>query len=166
MKKQNNGFTLVELMVVITIIILMAGTSIAAYFRFSQRQAALNDGRNFSTMMRKIQAMARNLVYPEGCSELTGYTIEAAGGASCESCQIVSAYANCKEGNIYVTTDEKVLTKAFFTSDLKINFKAGSGSIEPYGTFVLSNNVDTSNQIVVVTDGNGVINVEEKTIKP
>lgn len=166
MKNRDKGFTLVELMVVVTIIILMAGSSIAAYFRFSQRQAALNDGRNFSTMMRKIQALAKNLVYPASCSELSGYTLEAKGGIDCESCQVVSAYANCKEGKRYVVTDEKVLSKAFFTNDLSINFKAGSGSIDPYGTFVLSNNVDTANQIVVVTDENGVINVEEKIINP
>jgi prepilin-type N-terminal cleavage/methylation domain-containing protein len=166
MRKRFDGFTLVELMVVITIIILMAGTAIAAYFRFSQRQAALNDGRNFSTMMRKVQALAKNLVYPSGCTELSGYTLEADGDVNCESCQIVSAYANCLEGKIYVTTDEKVLSKAFFTNDISINFKAGTGSIDPYGTFVLSNNVDTSNQIVVVTDENGVINVEEQVINP
>ena len=166
MMRKNGGFTLIELIVVVAIIIILSGTSIVAYFRFSQRQSAFNDGRSFSTMLRKVKAMAKNLVYPDGCTELSGYTLVATGEINCETCQTVSVYAVCREGNIYVINDEKVLTKAFFTDNLSINFKAGSGSIDPYGTFVLSSNVDLSSEIVINTDENGVIEVEERKITP
>ena len=152
-------------MVVITIIILMSGTAIAGYFRFSQRQAALNDGRNFSTMLRRVQALAKNLVYPAGCSGLTSYNLKSDdSGFDCEICQYVSVYAVCSGVPIKVIESERVLSKAFFTSPVDVYFAAGSGSIDPYGTFVLSNNVDIASEIVVVTDENGVINVEERQI--
>jgi len=39
--KKYRGFTLIELMIVITIIVILSGMSIAGYSRFTQRQAAM-----------------------------------------------------------------------------------------------------------------------------
>lgn len=172
MRSDNRrGFTLIELIIVVGIIILLAGTSIAAYFRFSQRQAALNDARNFSTKLREVQAMAKNLVYPANCSGLVGYRLVADdSGYTCETCQTVSAYAICSQGEIIVPEidKEKVLTKAFFSDPVNIVFTAGSGAVnqEAVGTYFLSNNVDFSNQVVVVVDKNGVISMDEVTVTP
>jgi len=51
---------------VITIIVILSGMSIAGYSRFTQRQAAMDDARNFVSEMRKVQSLAKNLVYPDG----------------------------------------------------------------------------------------------------
>lgn len=161
--RKPNGFTLIELIVVIAIIILLSGVSLAAYFRFSQRQAALGDARNFSTELRKIQALAKNLVYPVSCSSgLVGYRLK----SDCkdlETCKTMSAWAVCGAVEIPVIVNEPILTKAFFTYDVDISFAAGSGNINPgaVGTYDFSNANDPTYTVEVVTDINGNIDVKE-----
>lgn len=166
---KRNGFTLIELVVVIAIIIILSTSAIVAYYRFTQRQAAMNDARSFSTMLRKVQSMAKNLVYPQNCTGLSGYRLFSDDyGFECETCQTMSAEAICSEGPIEVISDEKILKTAFFTYPVSINFTAGSGSINPeaVGTYILSNSVDFARQIVVTCDENGVISIAEVEITP
>lgn len=164
-KMKQKGFTLMELLVVITIIIVLSGMGLAAYFRFSQRQAAMDDARNFTTTLRRVQAMAKNLVYPEDCaSELSSYQVFADCVTYDENCQEVSATVLCKNagGNpvtIAVFTKEKVLSKASFSTPFNISFAAGSGSIDPVGEFPISNNND-SYTVVMKTDKNGNISTK------
>jgi len=152
MRIKVTGFTLIELMVVIAIILILSGASLAAYFQFSQRQSALNDARNFVTMLRRVQAMAKNLVYPSGCSGLTSYRMyTSCSGIYDGSCQKVSASAVCGVGSEEVITDEKVFTDAFFSDGINVTFIAGSGNIASPVTFPLSN----INNVEVSADGNG-----------
>lgn len=161
-RTKDTGFTLIELIVVIAIIILLSGVSLATYFRFSQRQAAMNDARNFATMLRRVQAMAKNLVYPtEACTGLQGYRLK----TSCplynvEECQIVRAYAVCNEGEREVIHDEKVLEKAFFSDEVSIMFQVGSGAILTQIEFPITNSADDYT-VVVSTDTIGNVSIKE-----
>lgn len=152
--RESGGFTLIELIVVIAIIIILSGVSLAAYFRFSQRQAMMNDARNFSTMLRRVQAMAKNLVYPSGCSGLSGYRVY-----SCLNCQNVSAEAVCSSGDVTVIDDEQVLAKAVFSEAISVVFTAGSGGVTPAGVFSISNSSDDYT-VVVKMDENGNISTK------
>lgn len=150
---KHHGLTLIELIVVITIMIIISGVSLASYFQFSQRQSALNDARNFVTMLRRVQAMAKNLVYPSGCSSLTGYRVFTNCATYGESCQSVSAsaVAVCGVGGEKVITDEKVFTDAYFSAGINVTFIAGSGSLASPVTFPLLN----INNVAVSADANG-----------
>ena len=154
-KKSPRGFTLIELMVVVTIIILLSGVSLSSYFRFSQRQAAKNDARNFSTTLRRVQAMAKNLVYPTGCTGLSGYLFYAA-----INTQSVSADAVCSGARINVFSGEQVLSTATFSSPISITFEVGSGNASPFGEFPISNSNDDFT-VVVKIDRNGVISTTD-----
>ena len=160
--KRHFGFTLVELMAVITIIIILAGTAVVSYFRFSQRQAAVNDARNFATELMKVQALARNLVYPPNCVGLKKYNLVAdCFGERNTECTTMSASAVCGNGLFPIFENEEVLVKTFFTYDISVNFDPGTGNIETPGTYHLTNTNDPFT-VDVTTDANGNIDVKEK----
>lgn len=69
----KTGYTLIELMVVISIIALLAGLGVAAYSNFNQTQtlkAAANDLKN---NLRLAQNKALSQEKPSACSCYTGY---------------------------------------------------------------------------------------------
>lgn len=73
--KRQNGFTLIELMVVISIIALLAGGGVAAFSSFNKTQtlkAAANDLKN---NLRLAQSKALSQEKPAGCSCLNGYQV-------------------------------------------------------------------------------------------
>lgn len=149
------GFTIIELMVVITIIIILSGMSFAAYFTFSQKQAALNDARNMETVLRRVQSLAKNRVYPVGCaSGLTGYRVFTNCGVYGESCQTVSAGAVCAGVEMPTIVGEQVLAEAFFSDEINILFNAGSGSVNTPITLPIGN----IGGLAVTVDQNGDIN--------
>ena len=160
--RETYGFTLIELMVTITIIVILSGISVAGYYRFSQRQAAIDDARNFVTEMKKVQALARNLVYPDGCTGLIGYQL-VSDCSGLETCKTMTAYAVCTSPvlPVKIIDQEKVLASAYFTVDVNVNFAASSGKIDVPGTYAITNTKDPY-QISVVTDSNGNIAVNDK----
>lgn len=147
------GFTLIELIVVIAIIMILSGVSLVSYFEFSRQQAAINDVRNFVTVLRRVQAKAKDLVYPTGCSGLAGYRVFTDCPVYDKNCQKVSASAVCGVGGEEVITDEQVLTDAYFSVAIDIVFKAESGGVVSPLTFPLAN----INNMEVKIDENGNI---------
>lgn len=154
------GFTLIELMVVTMIILTISGISFASYFKFSERQSINNDVRNFATEMRKVQALAKNFVYPAGCTGLIGYNLvsDCFGALNCKS---MTANAVCENGNFLVIQSEAVLNKSFFPLAVDVNFEVGSGNINPVRSYNFSNTSDPSYVVEVTTDVNGNIDVRE-----
>lgn len=155
------GITLIELLVSVTIIILLSGLSLAGYYRFNRRQTQINDARNFATVLRRVQAMAKNLVYPNGCDSLIKYTVSSDGFGH-ETDQTVSALADCINNDYTIIDHEKVLTKAFFTADTDIYFEAGTGKILNGADIVFPiQYVGDTYKIEVKVDQNGIISTIE-----
>ncbi len=157
----NKAFTLIELIVAISIIAILSGMSLVSYTQFNIRQSAQNDGRGFETELRKVQAMAKNLVYPENngtrCESLSKYIIKSdESGISCNECQFISASAICGNGEFVVLSHDKVFTKAFFSGDLNIDIEPGTGIFTVNYVFPINN----INDMVLKTDENGNINVQ------
>lgn len=154
---RHNGFTLIELIVVIAIIVIMSGMSLAAYFQFTQRQSALSDARNFETKLRQVQAMAKNLVYPSDCvTGLVGYRLYAdCNGVYGTGCQKVSVVPLCPGDGVKVIDSEQVFSDAYFTGSVNTVFLAGTGSIDSETIFPITN----INALVIRMDEAGNISV-------
>ena len=80
MRKKSSGFTLVELLVVISIICILSVVGIASYINFSRSQTVTQAARKIVQDMRLAQSLANNNQKPEpnvcfnGCKTLDGYT--------------------------------------------------------------------------------------------
>lgn len=158
MKRLNHhlGFSLVELMVSITIVLVLSSSALAAYYQFSQRQETLNDTRNFVTFLQRVQARARNLVYPPGCTGLIGYRVFVNCGASCKN---INASAVCSSGDVVYVADQKVLETVNFPA-VDVTFLAGSGAISSPVQYVFTNANETYESLVEI-DQNGIITFAE-----
>lgn len=153
-KKIFDGFTLIELVVVIAIIIIFSGMSLAAYFSFSKNQSAVNDARGFVTTLRQVQAMSKNLVYPPGCTGLVGYRVsDNCSGVYDEDCQSLNASALCDGGDFSIFSDKKVFGEAYFSNVIDVIFTVGSGAVTNSQIFPIAE----INNMVVNVDENGNI---------
>lgn len=118
---RNHGFTLIELMLVMTIIVVLFGGSITAYLTFNKNQVTKNDARNFVAEIYRVRTLASSMQYPTGCTSLKGVNVlGSAGGTG------ITVITQCGSGN-YSGAVIKVLTSSTFTSAIDITFLPGSG---------------------------------------
>ncbi len=101
------GYTLIEVLVVVTIILLLAGGGIAAFTSFNQRQKVLTAAKELQAYLRTAQTLSRVGERPDGCNELRGYRVRTttAGAvtevrlmASCAGGEVDSRSYNLPEG--------------------------------------------------------------------
>jgi prepilin-type N-terminal cleavage/methylation domain-containing protein len=78
----STGFTLIELVVVIAIVGLLTGGSIAGYFRLNQRQTILSAGKEIISAMRLAQQQAAAGKKPANCTQLRSYSVTGNSGSS------------------------------------------------------------------------------------
>lgn len=164
MKRGIKGFTLIELMVVVGIIIVLSGLALAGYYRFTQKQEADSEARNFVTIMRKVQSMAKNLVYPTGCNNLTGYRVFTECSVYNDGCNKLSYSAVCGGSEVSVVRNEPVLNSAYFASQVNYVLRAVSGTVEPVGTIGLGSDGPYEINIAVDAAGNFSTNVHETSV--
>lgn len=76
MKKTfSHGFTLIEIMVGVSVILLLSGLFMAGYNRFNDRQKVQQAA---ATLIRNLQAVRTKAAFgtkPAGCDTLVGYTV-------------------------------------------------------------------------------------------
>lgn len=75
-RSPRSGFTLIEVLVAITIMMLMTGGGIAAFITFNDRQSVQGAARQLQTILRTAQVKARVGEKPAGCTKLTGYRVQ------------------------------------------------------------------------------------------
>lgn len=122
--KVDRGFTLIEVMVTVVIIVVLTGGSISAYLNFNKSQSIDSDGRELMTAISRARALSANLVYPTGCTKLKGYSLKSADVSGIHSGVIVTA--KCDPADIVGVT-EKLLKSSYFLSPFDITFSPGSG---------------------------------------
>src|SRR5258706_9884401 len=87
--KKTKGYTLIELIVVIAIIGLMTGASIAGFNTLNKRQTVLNGGRELMSVMRTAQQRAASGIKPTQCDHLVGYKVSGSANSSSYSLSTV-----------------------------------------------------------------------------
>ena len=95
--KSKLGFSLIELVVVVGILLLLSGGGIVAFFDFNEKQQLINAGKELKEHLRTAQTLARIGETPEGCIKLNGYNVSSSDGAEGKE---ISLKAVCSSGDI------------------------------------------------------------------
>ena len=73
----QKGFTLIEMLISITVMSLIVGGGIASYMSFNEKQTVLEATNQLKAYLRKAQAQARNGLVISCTSSLMGYRLYA-----------------------------------------------------------------------------------------
>lgn len=127
----NKGFTLIELMVTIVILLVLSGTSISAYLNFNKTQLIENDARQLVTELNRVRALAASIVYPSGCTTLRGYNLKSVDINGVHSGVVMTA--KCLPADI-ANTANKLLKETYFSmpsstldQPFDVTFQPGNG---------------------------------------
>lgn len=74
----NRGFTLIELMVVVVLIILMTGFSVSRLVDFRDKRDVFNDAKLVVEELRRVRTKATAVEVPAGCSGVQAYAVRLA----------------------------------------------------------------------------------------
>ena len=75
-REMKKGYTLIELILVVSVFLLITTLGIARFNEFNERQVVAQSADTFISNLRLIQAKALSGDKPDGCTTLTGYTVE------------------------------------------------------------------------------------------
>lgn len=121
------GYTLIELLVTISIVVLVTGASLSAYLTFNENRQLDVDARNFNVALNKIRSKALFLEYPEGCTGLQNFEALSAVNAKGKK-TVLRFFANCNNG-IIGDTSEEILNSSYFITDFDLQFLPQSGNL-------------------------------------
>lgn len=124
------GYTLIELLVTITIVVLLSGTSIAAYLSYNENRLLDTDARNLNSLLNKVRSKARFLEYPSGCTGLVNFTLSTDLDSEGER-KILKYVANCTTGTSEFVS-EPVLKSSVFLADFNLVIAPQTGNLEPF----------------------------------
>ena len=149
-RRVYSGFTLIELMITVTLLLVISGGSLSAYLSFNKSQTMESDAREVVAEINKVRSLAANLIYPTGCVSLSGYSIKSDAAATG---LIVTAV--CASGDV-VTTAPGLLKSSLFAAPFTVDvlvFAAGSGYLASGTNYVItiknSDDADTTKKITV-----------------
>lgn len=119
----KNGFTLVEMLIVIGIFILMTGGAVVTYREFSRREQVVQSSKNIQEAMRFAQKKARAGEKPSGCQTLNGYIV-----SGTTSSTTITLTADCSNQDYAVTTMQLV-GAARLSQSLNKTFRVITGGV-------------------------------------
>jgi type II secretory pathway pseudopilin PulG len=123
--KTSLGFSLIELVVVIGILILITGGGIASLISFNEKQQVLNGSKELQSYLRTAQTLARVGEVPDGCGTLTGYKVVSSGVAFSKEIKVLAA---CSSGDIEKSSFLLPETTTL-SSDINISFLGLHGGV-------------------------------------
>jgi len=134
--QQKSGFTLIEMMVAIAIMIILTGMGIAGFIRFNDRQEVSNAAKQVQHIMRSAQSKARVKELPSGCTNLFSYEVHRSGGGP------INVRANCQSGvNASLSSWTVPANLSVTPSSFSVKFRTLHGSAEISGGTSLTINV-------------------------
>lgn len=123
------GFSLIEMLVVVSIIAVIAGGGIAAYINLNDRQVTLNTGLELQNFLRDAQKKARVQDRPASCDHLTGYSVIVAPG----NLQTATLKGVCANGSYTVST-YNLPNNVYVQSAFTMTFQVLNGGVMNAGT--------------------------------
>lgn len=117
----KHGFTIIELLVVLSIMMILSGIGFAGFYTYSRSQAVEQTAQDIKLQIEKAKFSALSQVKPESCSDsttLTGYRFRISGNT-----YIVAAYCSGVEQDIEVNNLPSNLI-----------FSSGGGCTVTFGT--------------------------------
>lgn len=124
----NSGFTLIEMMIVISIFVIMSTGAVINYRAFNQRQQALQSAKNLQEAFRLAQKKARVGDKPTGCQTLNGYLV-----TGTTSSTTITITADCTNQDYQVSTAQ-LIGNARLQSNVSVTFRVISGGVVGSGT--------------------------------
>lgn len=125
------GFTLIELIVAISIMMLLLGSGIVSYLTFNDRQGLLAGVSEVKSLLRTAQTRARLGDRPEGCDRLLYYEVRIPVESS-----VANLLAECENGT-YTRSEVTLSGNTRAVSLIAVQFKVLHGGVINPGTLTL-----------------------------
>jgi prepilin-type N-terminal cleavage/methylation domain-containing protein len=134
----NKGFTLLELIIVFTVISILSSIGIASFVSYSKAQSLQSAASDLALTLNSAKSRANSQVKPNDCSgALIGYKV-VIGYPSTTPITKYSLYAVCGEPLLIKTTTLPDNGKIIFDSDKSIFFPILTGAVGGSGAIVLT----------------------------
>ncbi len=164
--KFRQGFTLVELLVVFSVLVILSSVSIASFSSFNRTQSIQSAALDLSTMLQTAKARAASQYKPPSCgsSSLSSYVVRVCKltGSTCSSNGDYELYVSCGAGSSVIAQGK--LPKNVFIDDetttaKSISFTLLDGSVKGAGDIYITDtagniknvNITPAGKIKIVT---------------
>lgn len=132
----HRGFTLIETMIAVMILITISGMSLVGVVVFNQNQGIEDDTKKLITEIRRVYSNATGIYYPSGCGgRLTGYQVTLTDASN----DIEISALGCTPSAVNETRVD-VLGSSSFNGTVTFTVNAGDGRIlgSPYVVSLVS----------------------------
>jgi len=150
MEKAKKGFTLTELLVVISLTGILSAVGLASYISFNRRETVIQSSRKIVQDLRLAQSLAINNQKPADCGDediLKGYIFKINQGGSYQ------ILAECTNHDPFTVKTDSIPSNLALSGFSQIKFKVLRGGIEFSGGQSLT--ISGFNQVNVITVGSG-----------
>lgn len=134
----KKGFTLIELMVVITITAVLGTLGIAGFINYNQTQVLQTSSNEVATMLNLAKSRAQSQIKPSALcpslNSLSGYTVVITAPSS------YWLELNCSNGSHPTINEQskKLPTNLSFSDNLSFFFPVQTGGVQTAGLIVIS----------------------------
>ena len=130
----TRGYTLIEIIVVVTILTIIMGGALAAFANFRDKNTALSEALVVADRLRKIQAKASAVELPAGCSGSVNFQVTMVNSD-------LTVKANCAGGVIVDITGLSLsLTNSSYVASYDLIFDSRTGNATPLDIDVCARN--------------------------
>lgn len=157
--KFSHGFTLVELVIVMTIIAIISTISLASLANYSRSQTVKQATYDVQTLMRQAKSYSQSQVKPQSCgaSTLKGYRVDICGltGSACATANTYQLSVLCGAITTVQVTKKLPQNTSFQqsgTTSISYFFPLLNGSVTGAGSVAVSG-FNTTNTITVSPQG-------------
>jgi prepilin-type N-terminal cleavage/methylation domain-containing protein len=131
-QNRTAGFTLIEMLISVVIMLALVGGGIAAFITFNDRQTVLAGAKDLKLSFRSAQIKARAAERPDLCDSLQAYAVQMTAGSG-----QVTTSAICANGDY--TIDSYLLKNDVVSQDtIDVQFLVLHGGVRNPGTVTLA----------------------------